>query len=188
MNDIKSLSHSKWRCQYHIVFAPKYRRKERFGFRSKYNPELMSLEGLNAKNGFAFVTSDTTIVAVTVDGKGVSGDGIIGYTVFMAKTNLSEDAASFVTFPADQLTDYGENLKVTYPTAPSVKVNIFGAPPISGDVNLDGVVNLADAILLMQYLSGNTELSSKQLRAADVSKDGIVNVGDTILIMQLCLD
>ena len=26
MNDIKSLSHSKWRCKYHIVFAPKYRR------------------------------------------------------------------------------------------------------------------------------------------------------------------
>ena len=27
MNDIDSLSHSKWRCKYHIVFAPKYRRK-----------------------------------------------------------------------------------------------------------------------------------------------------------------
>ena len=31
MNDIKSLSHSKWRCKYHIVFAPKYRRKEIYG-------------------------------------------------------------------------------------------------------------------------------------------------------------
>lgn len=31
MNDINSLSHSKWRCQYHIVFAPKYRRKEVYG-------------------------------------------------------------------------------------------------------------------------------------------------------------
>ncbi|WP_286030480.1 transposase, partial [Anaerotignum lactatifermentans] len=27
MNDIRSLSHSKWRCKYHIVFAPKYRRQ-----------------------------------------------------------------------------------------------------------------------------------------------------------------
>ncbi|MDY3779070.1 MAG: IS200/IS605 family transposase, partial [Candidatus Limousia pullorum] len=25
-NDMNSLSHSKWRCKYHIVFAPKYRR------------------------------------------------------------------------------------------------------------------------------------------------------------------
>jgi len=31
MNDVNSLSHSKWRCKYHIVFAPKYRRKEIYG-------------------------------------------------------------------------------------------------------------------------------------------------------------
>ena len=31
MNDIQSLSHSKWRCQYHIVFAAKYRRLEIYG-------------------------------------------------------------------------------------------------------------------------------------------------------------
>ena len=31
MNDIQSLTHSKWRCQYHIVFAPEYRRKEIYG-------------------------------------------------------------------------------------------------------------------------------------------------------------
>ena len=30
-NDIQSLSHSKWRCKYHIVFAPKYRRQEIYG-------------------------------------------------------------------------------------------------------------------------------------------------------------
>ena len=31
MKDVNSLSHSKWRCQYHVVFAPKYRRKEIYG-------------------------------------------------------------------------------------------------------------------------------------------------------------
>ena len=30
-NDLESLSHTKWRCQYHIVFAPKYRRQEIYG-------------------------------------------------------------------------------------------------------------------------------------------------------------
>ena len=29
--DIQSLSHSKWRCQYHVVFSPKYRRLEIYG-------------------------------------------------------------------------------------------------------------------------------------------------------------
>lgn len=27
MNDVHSLSHTKWNCKYHVVFAPKYRRK-----------------------------------------------------------------------------------------------------------------------------------------------------------------
>ena len=31
MNDVKSLSHSKWRCKYHIVFVPKYRRQIIYG-------------------------------------------------------------------------------------------------------------------------------------------------------------
>lgn len=31
MNDINSLSHSKWNCKYHIVFAPKYRRMVFYG-------------------------------------------------------------------------------------------------------------------------------------------------------------
>ena len=31
MKDINSLAHTKWNCKYHIVFAPKYRRKEFYG-------------------------------------------------------------------------------------------------------------------------------------------------------------
>ena len=27
LNDVNSLTHTKWNCKYHIVFAPKYRRK-----------------------------------------------------------------------------------------------------------------------------------------------------------------
>lgn len=30
-NEIKTLSHSMYRCEYHIVFAPKYRRKAIYG-------------------------------------------------------------------------------------------------------------------------------------------------------------
>ncbi len=37
MNDINSLSHSKWNCKYHIVFTPKYRRKIFYG---KYKREI----------------------------------------------------------------------------------------------------------------------------------------------------
>ena len=31
INDIQSLAHTTWECKYHIVFAPKFRRKEIYG-------------------------------------------------------------------------------------------------------------------------------------------------------------
>lgn len=31
MNDVNSLTHTRWNCKYHIVFAPKYRRKVFYG-------------------------------------------------------------------------------------------------------------------------------------------------------------
>ena len=36
-NDVESLAHTKWRCQYHIVFAPKDRRRIIYG---KYRAEI----------------------------------------------------------------------------------------------------------------------------------------------------
>ena len=35
MKDTNSLTHATWNCKYHIVFAPKYRRKVFFGQKRK---------------------------------------------------------------------------------------------------------------------------------------------------------
>jgi len=40
-NEIKSLAHTKWNCKYHIVFAPKYRRKEIYGQLKKDIGEIL---------------------------------------------------------------------------------------------------------------------------------------------------
>ena len=40
-NEIRSSSHSKYRCQYHIVFAPKYRRKVIYGTIKKDIGEIL---------------------------------------------------------------------------------------------------------------------------------------------------
>ena len=39
-NKSNSLSHTKWMCKYHIVFIPKYRRKEIYG---KYRTDLQEI-------------------------------------------------------------------------------------------------------------------------------------------------
>ena len=51
MNDSKSLAHTRWKCKYHIVFAPKYRRKEFYGEKraeiGKILRELCGWKGVN---------------------------------------------------------------------------------------------------------------------------------------------
>ena len=41
--DSKSLSHTKWKCQYHIVFIPKYRKKTLYGQMKRDVREILSI-------------------------------------------------------------------------------------------------------------------------------------------------
>ena len=51
LNDVHSLSHSKWNCKYHVVFAPKYRRLVFFGQKKeaigKILRQLCEWKGIN---------------------------------------------------------------------------------------------------------------------------------------------
>lgn len=57
ISDIHSLSHTKWECKYHIVFAPKYRRKVFYDEKrykiGKILRELCSWKGINLLNAEA---------------------------------------------------------------------------------------------------------------------------------------
>ena len=41
--DVNSLSHTKWNCKYHIVFAPKYRRKVIYGQLKRDIADILSM-------------------------------------------------------------------------------------------------------------------------------------------------
>ena len=43
LNDINSLSHTKWNCKYHILFEPKYRRKVFYGKKEEIGKILRML-------------------------------------------------------------------------------------------------------------------------------------------------
>ena len=42
--DVDSLSHTTWRCQYHVVFAPKYRRMVIYGQNKKDIGQILRQE------------------------------------------------------------------------------------------------------------------------------------------------
>jgi len=58
---------------------------------------------------------------------------------------------------------------------------------ILGDVNLDGVVNIGDIVLLVSYLLGLANLTPRQLSNADANQDNTVNVGDVVAIINIIL-
>lgn len=57
---------------------------------------------------------------------------------------------------------------------------------VLGDVNGDGLVNIADAIGLVNYILGKSAFEVEEL-AADANEDGILNITDAIAIVNLIL-
>ena len=53
---------------------------------------------------------------------------------------------------------------------------------LSGDLDGDGAVTSADAVLLARYLVDLAELTDNQFRAADVDRDGAVTSADAVMV------
>ncbi len=56
-----------------------------------------------------------------------------------------------------------------------------------GDVNYDGVVNVADATLVQKHAANIVKLTDDQIKRADVNFDGAVNVQDSTLICKFAI-
>ena len=61
-------------------------------------------------------------------------------------------------------------------------------PAIKGDVNGDGVVNVADATEIQKYLAELVELSEKQKISADVNGDGVISIFDATEIQKIAAE
>lgn len=56
-----------------------------------------------------------------------------------------------------------------------------------GDANGDGVVNIQDAVVILQYCVGNLSLNGSLKLAADANRDGVVNIQDAVIVLQYCV-
>ena len=63
---------------------------------------------------------------------------------------------------------------------------IYYAPEIdfndelSGDVNLDGLLNVLDIVTLVDYILGGSSLSEQQLISSDFNNDNLINILDVV--------
>ena len=91
LNDIHSLSHTKWNCKYHIVFVPKYRRKvfyhEKRAEVGKILRQLCEWKGVRLLEGE--VCPDHVHMLVEIPPK-MSVSGFMGYLKGKSSTMLYE--------------------------------------------------------------------------------------------------
>lgn len=113
---------------------------------------------------------------ITVDYRNSSptkDSGYLGYVTFKTTSELpSFEVTSLVN-------DRGNNLIVDE----SIEITRI----LIGDANQDGRVEIADATLILQSLTGNSayQLTEPGKLAADVNFDGVVTEDDALLIQQL---
>ena len=91
LNDIHSLSHSKCNCKYHVVFAPKYRRKVFYGEKreaiGKILRQLCEWKGVNIIE--AEVCPDHVHMLIEIPPK-FSVSGFMGYLKGKSSTMIYE--------------------------------------------------------------------------------------------------
>lgn len=54
-----------------------------------------------------------------------------------------------------------------------------------GDVNDDGQINSADALLVLEYIVGKKQLTLSQIKASDIDSNGSVNSQDALIILSV---
>lgn len=100
-------------------------------------------------------------------------------------------SVKFMVYPYD-LSETGEyKLYVSSTSTGYAKVATFGvtdnweeAPYTLGDVNMDGKINVSDALLILQDIVGTVDLNEQQQQAANVDKSNAsINVNDALKLL-----
>ena len=75
----------------------------------------------------------------------------------------------------------------TNATTTTITTTTNTAIPSYGDVNLDGKVDILDAVFLNKYLATLIQFSDAQMANADCCQDGVLNAQDTTALMQFII-
>lgn len=157
-----------------------------------YTETLGELQGKQARSitagedvtvEFSGTAAEYGTSGITAYGTGIIYDGVL-YAGNEDQVSLNLDGST-TGYIASAGTLTGEENPYTL-LMPDEDVTITANAPLyqHGDVNQDGIVNIADVTALIDYLLGDTNAAPAE---ADVNQDGIVNIADVTALIDLLL-
>ncbi len=136
-----------------------------------------------SKDDCTFESADTSIATVAPDGT-VTGVAV-GSTTVTVKDADGNTVTVTVTVTDSATTTASTDATTTESTEATTKASGETGEVLLGDVNLDGRVDLTDAILLNKYCADAVTLNEQQLLNADCRmQDGQVNTDDAISLLR----
>ena len=145
------------------------------------NGELVG--GIEPNGNKPAVTTTTTPAETTITTTKTT-------TVTTAKTTATTKAtsASAETTTTEQTSSAAPSTDTTENTATTTKTSESGSdvtPSVMyGDVNLDGRIDVTDAVLLNKMAAGAVTGNDQQRRAGDCNVDGEVDTADSVMLLQ----
>jgi hypothetical protein len=139
-------------------------------------------------DGCTFASADTSIATVNADGT-ITGVAA-GSTTITVTSPSGTTATVTVTVTAEETTTTATTTATTTTTTDGTTTSNDPNADHIGDVNLDGKVDLTDAIVLNKYMANQVDLSAQQLRNANCDQsDGssTINEDDSAALMQFVI-
>lgn len=136
----------------------------------------------------AETTTETTVATTTVSEETTTTEAATTAVTTEETTTTTEETTTTTTTTSTEASTESvetttEAVTTTTTAASDVIVN-SSYVTVYGDVNCDGSVNVADAVLLHKYISGAVQLNIEQLANADCLRDSNLSAADVIVIMQ----
>ena len=131
------------------------------------------------------------ILAYSPTNKPIGGDVGDLMTLILQTEELLSAGTRTAIISGFTLTTLGSNNNLSYITLDEISssVTVVDAPVTNagkGDVNLDGIVNVQDIVVLINHIFGSTP-NKFSFANADANGDGIINVVDVSTIVLLCM-
>ncbi len=64
----------------------------------------------------------------------------------------------------------------------------FSSPSVVGDINFDGIINILDVVILVNFVLGMDQPTAEEIASGDMDENGILNILDVVQLVNQVLE